>query len=56
MPVDLCVANQYQRGRFDPARLTWQWKNQTPGLSARKRRVTDPPGGIVIVSRRAGFA
>jgi hypothetical protein len=30
-------------------------KNQTPGLSARKRMVADPPGGTISVSRRIGF-
>ena len=32
-----------------------QWKNQTPGLSATTRSVTDWPEGTWTVSRRIGF-
>jgi hypothetical protein len=34
---------------------TWQWNIQAPGLSAVQRKVTLPPGGIVMVSRLDGL-
>lgn len=35
--------------------MIWQWKSQTPGLSARKRSTAYPRLGICVVSRRVAL-
>jgi hypothetical protein len=39
----------------DRCQATWQWKGQTPGLSASNWRAAKPPARMVWMSRRAGF-